>query len=461
MGGGVSFDNATVDRKCNNSIVLKESSSSITLSFDVIERKCFSGYFKDIDKIKEYVKAFEHACKLNSLDIIEVLLKSGDIKTINPFHIASTIGNLEVIEILYSAGLHIFNQDHNGCSPLHLCAMKPFIESSLCATFLCIVGGSKLLKLQDKQGNTAIHYCVIYSNLQVYKILISYSNSNINSIKNIAKKSFEDLAIESGKAQFSTSNKAKPDVSMDQIIKVWERFFENAMNVTSAKSYDTISYKNTSKTKEQKNNKVQNTYKNELTEWLQCILCKTDYDEYYIINKIDGSSTWLSDFLEEKNLTYLYHVNNDIETNNLMSINDIISNGWMQYFDLNSNCVYWMNISSGFLSKTLKLYQVDTYFNTLQSLILNDNGKFITIGCDPSIATEWVCVINDIRDDFDSYNNDNNNFYYWNTRTNQTINDSPINFEQLIKDGSYLCYSVNYSSYYWFNSKTNESVWVY
>lgn len=458
MGGGVSFDNATVDRKCNNAIVLKERSSSITLSFDVIEKKCFSGYFKDMDKIKEYIKAFEHACKLNSLDIIEVLLKSGDIKAINPFHIASTTGNLEVLEILYSAGLHIFNQDHNGCSPLHLCAMKPFIESSLCATFLCIVGGSKLLKLQDKQGNTALHYCIVYNNIQVYKILISYSNNNINSIKNNGNKTFDDLATETSKTQFTRSNKVKQDVSMDQIIKVWERFFENAMNITNAKSYAVSNCKNSSKTKAQKSNQVANMYHNELNKWLQCILCKTDDDEYYIIDKMDGSSIWLSDFLEKKNLTYLYHVSNDTETNNMMSINDIISNGWIQYFDVNRNCVYWMNIPSGFLSKTLKLYQVDAYFNVLKSLILHDNGDFITIGCDSSISSEWVCVVNDISDDFDGYDN---NYYYWNTSTNQTINECPINFEQLINDGSYLCYSVNYSSYYWYNSKTKESAWVY
>jgi hypothetical protein len=454
MGGGVSFENAVIDKKFNNLIVLKESSSSITLSFDAIEKKCFSGYFKDVDKFKDYVKAFEHACKLNSLDIIEVLLKAGDIRSINPFHIASTNGNLEVVEILYSAGLYLFNQDHNGCSPLHLCVMKPFIESSLCATFLCIVGGSKLLKLQDKNGNTALHYCIIYNNIPAYKILISYSNKDINSMRNKNGKTVEDLAIESGQVQFY-GKKKKKDIPMDQIIKVWERFFENAMNITNGNSHDMINYKNTATKNDIKSNKII-PMKNDLIDWLKCILCKTDDDEYYIVNTVDGYSIWLSDFLEEKNLSYLYHVTNDVDICDVISINDIISHGWIQYFDVNSNYVYWMNISSGYLSKTIKILPLNTDIYPLKSLILKDNGKNITIGCDSSISSDWVCVINDTIDDLDSHYYS----YYWNTRTNQTIENCPVNYEHSIKDGYYLCYSINYSSYYWYDSKTNESVWV-
>jgi hypothetical protein len=213
--------------------------SSDTSNFHLLERKCSSGYF--LKNQNDYYTAVSNAIKRSDIAQLEILIPAGDIRTILPLHIAAKQSALDSIELLLSAGINPTIMDEKGRTPLHYCALASSKSSALCCSFLLSVG-NKLLKIRDREGNTALHLATKANNIHVVKCLMEHgssatlSNNSGQSSISIAMSNgytelidyFDSLQSNTKKTNSQTNRKKKSPQDMERIMQVWEKFFENA-----------------------------------------------------------------------------------------------------------------------------------------------------------------------------------------------------------------------------------------
>jgi hypothetical protein len=205
--------------------------------FEDLERKCRSNYFKQ--HVEEYRGYVNTAVMNNELAALDLLISGGSIEDVMPLHIAAKYGALDSLELLLSAGISPFAKDKTGGTPLHRAAGKFHPDSPLCV-YALVLRAEKTLKVRDLKGNTPLHVAIIASNTKAAEILINHgaslstTNSSGHSPRQLALSMKNEAIVtlidqkRSGK-QINIPAKKDP-VDMERIMKVWERFFENALS---------------------------------------------------------------------------------------------------------------------------------------------------------------------------------------------------------------------------------------
>ena len=203
----------------------------------------------------EFEQAMLDAIKSNSLDIVELLLVSGNIRLMepSPVHLAAEMGKLDVLEILDSAGFDLHKADKLGSTPMMYAAKdNQSRESGNVATFLALRGGKRLCKVRNSDGSTCLHIAADNNNASFIEAVLTCIGS-VQSIKefvampNFDKQSALDISEKKGKSHVETSmlfhqfitsgsvgqrsrakhqSQAAP-VDPARMMAVWEAFFEN------------------------------------------------------------------------------------------------------------------------------------------------------------------------------------------------------------------------------------------
>jgi len=244
----------------NGAVVNSPGRSLTQKDFEVLEKLCRSQHFRE--NFEDYSKAFRKAIESDAIDMLEVLIPAGNAKRINPLHLACKLSKLESAEVLLSAGFSCVLQDEFGRTPLHACSLSKSLNSGLCATMITLSGfaGKKALTMRDRDGLTPLHLAAAQNNLNVIEALmtngadisvtsargltayqVASDNSNYEALQLlkdlVSNKAAEIHNANKKKSKSSKSNKLsvaatagrpQTQAEFDRIMKVWERFFENA-----------------------------------------------------------------------------------------------------------------------------------------------------------------------------------------------------------------------------------------
>lgn len=223
-----------------NGVGIEASSSSgkrASISFVQLEKLCKSGHFQQDHQ--QYTQALREAMLTDSLDYLEILLVAGDTKKALPLHLACSLGKLEAVELILSAGFSGDLTNKEGRNPLHMCCVIANAESGLCASLLCIQFPKSMRKL-DYMGFSPLHFAAVQDNAFVLKAMVQHkadpklpSQAGKTALElakehrcNAALQYLQSLSQNGGSTAQPTASNA--DVSQDRIMEIWERFFENA-----------------------------------------------------------------------------------------------------------------------------------------------------------------------------------------------------------------------------------------
>lgn len=141
------------------------------------------------------------AVKNSHVDVVKFLMvnranvNEKDNEGMTPFHHAVKNGDFEIADLLLSKGrskivamilksnININEQDNSGRTPLHLAVISgnaEIAELIISNKYGSIIGKNQcLLDITDIHGNTPLHYCVDYENIQVMHVLIE-NGANLN-----------------------------------------------------------------------------------------------------------------------------------------------------------------------------------------------------------------------------------------------------------------------------------------
>ena len=111
--------------------------------------------------------AILHAAAPSKADSIICNLK--DPKGSTPLHVACSLGNVELVELLVSHGAELSRKDAQGRTPLHVCAAT---GQQPCLAFLLDHGADEVMEERDQHGNTALHHAAQRGNLAAVKLLL-------------------------------------------------------------------------------------------------------------------------------------------------------------------------------------------------------------------------------------------------------------------------------------------------
>eukprot|EP01038_Epipyxis_sp_PR26KG_P008156 gene8156-11038_t len=239
-------------------------------------------------------------------------------------------------------------------------------------------------------------------------------------------------------------------------------------------------------------------------EWIICYNYDNNYyddsnnyhhtnEAYYVINKRTYLTRWLTDHINQCKYDLILPMNLSIWDNyDVMvakpypvTIKDTILDGWLTYYDYNSNTCQWMSIPTKCCENYLPLNSGYEYQETLISLGFepnndnndndnnnneeNNNVDRIWYKADQSCAYAWILVIianvNNHKSDSKSDDDSQEQFtkYYMNRLTGQTIWNEPSNWIQLVTawDGWMLCCNEDAPlDLFWFNPISGESIWA-
>jgi hypothetical protein len=468
-----------------------------------VEKLCKLGYFHQ--NHQEYLDAVSLAIQTNSLDCLELLIVSGNIKSLMPIHLAAKIGKLEPLEILVSAGFPVDTVDKEGRSPLHVTALSVSNEIGLVVSSLCI-SSPKSIKRYDYEGYTPIHFAVIHDNLPVIDALIKAGcDSNLASQtgktplqiakekrKANAEQFLQDLeqkrkkkSSEENKGTLSPYKAQHANVSTDRIMEVWERFFDNAFknagvsleeNDSDYNYYEDSKYRDydddfdlpPARTKSQ-SEKTKSKNKNQepskklkssssvtkKEDWFEWIVMYDDSSmNYYVYNSRSCEKQWLVDYLEDlsdgKNHLFLFESSESI-VNWPFPVNiwEVISYGWLTYYDSYENYCSWINLKTLIVEYYLPL-ATEEDATTLSAYNLFPSYDYPTwCEADQSCATAWVMVL--YQDDYGGGGEES--YYYLNAITGESCWTPPARWDLLLESWNGwipCCMESNTAAVFWY-----------
>ena len=150
------------------------------IPYSELEKICATGIFlnsKVPSAKSQYKELVEVSIQKGKLDHLEILVLAGNIKEIDPLHIAAKYGNLESLELLNSAGFNAELSDKQGRVPMHLCAMNRSPDSVLCAHYLAVIA-PKVLNYRDKKVHTCLYiYIYIHSFINAHTYTHTYTHT--------------------------------------------------------------------------------------------------------------------------------------------------------------------------------------------------------------------------------------------------------------------------------------------
>ncbi len=201
----------------------------------------------------------------NSFDVVNVQGQS-------PLIIASMHCSIEVIDIFISKGFDVNVKDMNGSSPLHyICMHESNNEQQICMKMLLENGA--YVNFQDYQGKTPLHIAASNNSIANIEMLLSYGACptipdyeenlplheatkllNIQAIKLLSRPNVNQELVseiphvnevdEQSDAEIDQSRPAPNSRSLE----IWNRFFENAMDVSKTAEYESSLYNGKSST---------------------------------------------------------------------------------------------------------------------------------------------------------------------------------------------------------------------
>ena len=138
-------------------------------------------------------------------------------------------------------------------------------------------------------------------------------------------------------------------------------------------------------------------------------------DCYYLLNKVDGRSVWLSDHLYYNSvelgglvLSASYDLLTPTQKQQVcvvptgpqgMRLSDVVAHAWLNYYDATSNSHLWLNAFTWSCEQTLPLGN-DPLLRSITSLPLSSSclGSYyngMDVAPDPAVSQSWVMVVSE------------------------------------------------------------------
>lgn len=423
--------------------------------YQKLEKICRKGFFhQDHDM---YLKALEEAISLDSLDSLELLLVSGDVRKAQPLHLACAAAKFESVDLMLSAGFSGDLVNKEGRTALHMCCLTTNPEAGLCASLLGL-RFPKSLKRYDYMGQTPVHLAVHLDNVYVLKALVQIDQTLIKlpdqsgkaaleiakNRKSVQCKHYLEFTAENAQKQNQSSK-----VDQDRIMEVWERFFENAFKRAGGimgDEEDDDSFVNDaphpSHSKSPSNylfppepesfinsNKQEKTwYQDEYYEddWFYWIVCYDQTHDYFVVNSWTLQTLWLDEFIQFIYETCSYRfIYSDVDTimnsSYPQSLQEARDWGWLTFYSDVDNYCQWMNImtTSFEMFLPLGLKEVQTRLSSMNLICSEDDANWYE--ADQSCTYSWIMVVAD-----------DEHTYYMNTTTHQTRWDPPPGWDEIV-----------------------------
>jgi len=227
-------------------------------AFKYVEDLCRSGHFHETGNAKDYETAIASAIRACHMDVLEVLLISGNVRELEvpPIVTAVHAGQLDVLELLVSAGFDVAQTHDPQClTALHVAAKCRNENAAACGAYLALRGKERLGRFRTIEGHTAFHTAVKKGNAMFLRyVLPCYSDQQVADLLSLPDregKKARQLAVALGNAEvlqvlddhssglrgnqhsslsLQLPQKRKP-VDEARMMAVWETFFENAMKM--------------------------------------------------------------------------------------------------------------------------------------------------------------------------------------------------------------------------------------
>jgi hypothetical protein len=156
-------------------------------------------------------------------------------------------------------------------------------------------------------------------------------------------------------------------------------------------------------------------------------------EEYYVIHKYTKEKRWLGDhiyYLREEGhpFTFLYRYPEEIlswpfPTN----LKEVVSSGWITFYDVPSNYCLWMNIMTNIFEYYLPLSAGEAYESLASKNIFASAEDWEWCEADQSAANAWVMVMVDpLSSELEV------GYYYTNTITGESAWTAPAKWEDLV-----------------------------
>ena len=151
------------------------------------------------------------AISRNALDLVELLIVGGPTRNLDPGPVllAAKLAQLEVLELLDSAGFDLQQADSGGRTAVHFAAMNTSLEAATVGTFLALRGGAKLCKVRDQDGSTGVHVAAEMNNADFLHAVLSCLREGdvkkLVSMPNFDGKSATQISKKKGRSHLETS----------------------------------------------------------------------------------------------------------------------------------------------------------------------------------------------------------------------------------------------------------------
>lgn len=153
---------------------------------------------------EQHLTALHIASRMGDTTIVELLIKKGanvnsvTISNSTPLHLAAIFNHIDVIRILISAGADLDAADSNGFTALQIAIVQKgrlLWDENMNAAKLSSLHKSKSivellihhnasLSVSDNDGNSPLHYAVIYADIESAKLLLSKGDKSLPNIRN-------------------------------------------------------------------------------------------------------------------------------------------------------------------------------------------------------------------------------------------------------------------------------------
>jgi hypothetical protein len=513
-----------------------------------LEQLAKEGWF--MQQPRQYLEAVEGFVRVARLDALEVVVPAGNVKKVQPLHLAAKYGQIDVVELFVSAGFNPLNPDREGKTPLHWCATNRSSESALVATFLALVAPAAHA-MRDKDGNAPLHLACKRSNEKVFAALLSQGGNpkmpdatgkNVRQIAKIQQLTRIQAVLEgdvsmwpgsgsrtgagagalssSAKKGCSKSQQDKDNVDMGRTMLIWERFFENAFKamggemdemdqglglggqegfmmdsegvaaaVSGAKAstrpsphtdlvsaFDLLGVEGFFDADEPSATPTpQFAVDIRVRAWLQWVLCYSAEGHYFVVNSGTGESEWLEVHLERQRKKHRLYRGPDINSSSPdtmrdpvqlpRSAHDLVRDGWLSFFDGDSNRAYWMHLS-GQCELVLPVGDADPTMKSLGFPAWEGSSQWVSANKTPCALWCIVMLGEDERAAKASGRSlarmASQGWFFSNTLTGHTAWAEPDDWAAHVESagGWALCRNEDDLGYFWWHTATGDVSWA-
>ena len=377
---------------------------------------------------------FSEAVSEERLDVLELLIDWGGIRGlfntvvggIFPVHIAAREGKLEALDLFLSAGLFSASSYLNdvGDSPLHLCAENRSLEAAHCALVLAHRGGTPLIRLQavNRGHASCLHVAARCNNARFVQAILHCLTLS-ESLKLAAgkddggqtplhiAKTLSNVDVAEVFDRIRHKQKGLYEiVDQERILKVWERFFENAARRMAGEDFledePKVQVKSSGPARravmKEENREMDSVFEDETLspDWAQVrrmwqnIVCY-DKEAWYVLDKFTGQSIWLVDFLRNPVFCNALQLQ-QLEARGRLkalpsSVIAAVKLGWLPYFDHVSNLTFFLNSRSWQCEQYLPIGRGAKVCAELGLSHSSNDGDWV--GPDQVCCFSWVQVL--------------------------------------------------------------------